>query len=58
MFPHLSGWRVNLALLQEAASKEFLGILDKCDGTKVISLPPYRIDLFIVLLIFVGNRLG
>lgn len=35
MFPNLSGWRVNLSLLQEAASKELLGLLDKCNGTKV-----------------------
>lgn len=35
MFSNLSGWRVNLSLLQEAASKELLGLLDKCSGTKV-----------------------
>lgn len=35
MFPHLNGWRVNLALIQEAAVKELIGILEKCEGTKV-----------------------
>lgn len=36
MFPHLSGFRVNIALFQEAASKELFSILEKCEGTKVI----------------------
>ncbi|KAJ6636221.1 Vacuolar protein sorting-associated protein 33A [Pseudolycoriella hygida] len=36
MFPHLSSWRVNLMLLQEAANKELISILDKCEGTKAI----------------------
>lgn len=35
MFPHLYGFRVNISLFQEAASKELLEILDKCDGPKV-----------------------
>lgn len=35
MFPHLSGWKVNMSLLQEAASKELLRVLDKCEGPKV-----------------------
>lgn len=35
MFPHLSGSRANISLLQEAASKEFLQLLEKCEGTKV-----------------------
>jgi len=39
MFPHLSGWRVNISLLQEQASKELLDILEKCEGTKVY-FPP------------------
>uniref|UniRef100_A0A1B0CP49 Putative vacuolar sorting protein vps33/slp1 sec1 family n=1 Tax=Lutzomyia longipalpis TaxID=7200 RepID=A0A1B0CP49_LUTLO len=36
MFPHLSGWRVNIGQLQEACAKELLGILEKCEGTKAI----------------------
>lgn len=36
MFPHLSGWRVNIGQLQELYAKELLGILEKCEGTKVI----------------------
>lgn len=36
MFSHLTGWRVNVALIQENASKELLGILEKCEGTKVL----------------------
>lgn len=40
MFPHLSGFRVNIALFQEAASKELFSILEKCEGTKVnVSVP-------------------
>lgn len=35
MFPHLYGFRVNISLFQEAASKELLEILEKCEGTKV-----------------------
>lgn len=35
MFPHLAGWRVNVALIQEAASKDLLRIVEKCEGTKV-----------------------
>lgn len=38
MFPHLNGWRVNLALIQEAAIKEVIAILEKCDGKKVKTL--------------------
>eukprot|EP00058_Branchiostoma_floridae_P026375 XP_002611866.1 hypothetical protein BRAFLDRAFT_123348 [Branchiostoma floridae] len=33
---HLSGGRVNLAILREAARKELLECLDKCDGTKAV----------------------
>ncbi|GAB0094769.1 vacuolar protein sorting-associated protein 33A [Sergentomyia squamirostris] len=36
MFPHLSGWRVNIGQLQEACAKELLAILEKCEGTKAI----------------------
>ncbi|XP_055319720.1 vacuolar protein sorting-associated protein 33A [Sitodiplosis mosellana] len=36
MFPHLYGFRVNISLFQEAASKELLEILEKCEGTKAI----------------------
>uniref|UniRef100_A0A1B0DCN7 Vacuolar protein sorting-associated protein 33A n=1 Tax=Phlebotomus papatasi TaxID=29031 RepID=A0A1B0DCN7_PHLPP len=36
MFPHLSGWRVNIGQLQELYAKELLGILEKCEGTKAI----------------------
>lgn len=35
MFSHLSGWRVNVSLIQEMASKELLKLLEKCEGTKV-----------------------
>lgn len=35
MFPHLYGFRVNVSLIQEAASKELIEILEKCEGTKV-----------------------
>lgn len=35
MFPHLQGIRVNISVLQEAATKELLTILEKCEGTKV-----------------------
>lgn len=37
MFPHLArtNARINLGLLQEAASNELLEILDSRDGTKV-----------------------
>lgn len=35
MFSHLTGWRVNIGLLQEASSKELFTILEKCEGTKV-----------------------
>lgn len=38
MFPHLYGFRVNISLFQEAASKELLEILEKCEGTKVFNL--------------------
>lgn len=35
MFPHLSGFRVNISLLQEAASKELFDAIDCCEGSKV-----------------------
>lgn len=35
MFSHLTGWRVNVALIQENASKDLLDIVEKCEGTKV-----------------------
>lgn len=34
-FSHLSSWKVNVGLLQEKANKDFLTILDRCEGTKV-----------------------
>lgn len=36
MYPHLTSWRVNLSLLQEASSKELLNIIEKCEGSKII----------------------
>lgn len=41
MFPHLNGPpkcppRVNIALLQEKASKDFFELIEKCEGTKAI----------------------
>ena len=35
MAAHLSGGRVNIGLLREAARKELLNCLDKCPGSKV-----------------------
>lgn len=35
MFPHLYGFRANISLVQETASKELFEILEKCEGTKV-----------------------
>uniref|UniRef100_A0A8W7PQX2 VPS33A n=1 Tax=Anopheles coluzzii TaxID=1518534 RepID=A0A8W7PQX2_ANOCL len=36
MYSHLSGGRANVQLLQEAAVREFVKILDRCEGTKAI----------------------
>ncbi|XP_050088887.1 vacuolar protein sorting-associated protein 33A [Anopheles aquasalis] len=36
MYSHLSGGRVNVQLLQEAAVREFVDILDCCEGAKAI----------------------
>ncbi|XP_055638417.1 vacuolar protein sorting-associated protein 33A isoform X2 [Toxorhynchites rutilus septentrionalis] len=36
MFSHLSGGRANIQLLQEAAVRELVEILDRCEGTKAI----------------------
>ena len=35
MAAHLSGGRVNIGLLREAARRELLNCLDKCPGSKV-----------------------
>lgn len=51
MFPHLQGIRVNISVLQEAATKELLTILEKCDGTKVRAF----IHNFLLLLLFCVN---
>lgn len=48
MFPHLSGFRVNVSLLQEAVNKELIAILDRCDGTKVSDI----IYMFICVAIY------
>lgn len=69
MFPHLYGFRANVSLLQESASKELLKILDKCEGSKVSSIYLYcsldsistlkqqhSIDEFIIDDL--GNRVG
>ena len=45
MFSHLSGsGKVNVQLIQEAAVKELVDILDRCEGTKVINC------LYIILI--------
>lgn len=36
MFTHLSGGRANIQLIQEAAVRELVEILDRCEGTKAI----------------------
>lgn len=35
MFNHLTGGRANVQLLQEAAVRDLVEILDRCEGTKV-----------------------
>lgn len=35
---HLSGGRVNIALIQEKAKQELLTLLQQCDGPKVCKL--------------------
>lgn len=35
MAAHLSGGRVNIGLIREAARRELLNCLDKCPGSKV-----------------------
>uniref|UniRef100_A0A0K8TLY2 Putative vacuolar sorting protein vps33/slp1 sec1 family n=1 Tax=Tabanus bromius TaxID=304241 RepID=A0A0K8TLY2_TABBR len=40
MFSHLTGWRVNLSFLQEAENREFLEIIDRCEGKKLIVRDP------------------
>ena len=35
MAAHLSGGRLNIGLLREAARRELLSCLDKCPGSKV-----------------------
>lgn len=37
MTNHLAGRKVNIAQLQEHVRSELLKLIDKCDGTKVIS---------------------
>lgn len=34
-FSHLNSWKVNVGLVQEKANKDFLKLLDGCDGSKV-----------------------
>lgn len=34
-FSHLNSWKVNVGLVQEKANKDFLTILDGCEGSKV-----------------------
>jgi hypothetical protein len=41
MAAHLSGGKVNVALVQELARKELLRLLGKCDGTKVQKNLPF-----------------
>lgn len=35
MSSHLSGGRLNVALVQESMRKELLNLLQQCEGTKV-----------------------
>lgn len=35
MSNYLTGGRVNISLLQESATKDLIGLLEKCDGSKV-----------------------
>lgn len=61
MFPHLSSWRVNLTLLQEAANKDLLSILDKCEGTKVtakITICLKFVAYHFLDVTILGNRVG
>lgn len=46
MFSHLYGFRVNISLFQEAASKELFDILDKCEGTKVRRFGKLNVIIF------------
>lgn len=56
MFPHLYGFRVNISLFQEAASKELLEILEKCEGTKVFNINPSFNIIFNIMFIFMLFR--
>lgn len=38
MSSHLSRGKLNVGAVQEQARKELLGLLDKCDGSKVNNL--------------------
>ena len=41
MAAHLSGGRVNIGLIREAARRELLNCLDKCPGSKVRYIKSY-----------------
>lgn len=59
MFPHLYGFRVNISLFQEAASKELFEILEKCEGTKVCCLfNKLNKNLNNIFIRIIGYRLG
>ncbi len=46
MAAHLSGGRVNIGLVREAARKELLNCLDKCPGSKVRCTDIYLDGIF------------
>lgn len=48
-FRHLNSWKVNVGLLQERANKDFLTILDGCEGSKV-NTPQNQFSLFLHLI--------
>lgn len=41
MSSHLSGGRLNVALVQEAMRKDFLNLLQLCEGPKVSNFAKY-----------------
>ncbi|XP_055389013.1 vacuolar protein sorting-associated protein 33A [Condylostylus longicornis] len=52
IFSHLTGYRVNLALLQENANKDFIELLERAEGSKAIVLDlENNIDCLMSLMI-------
>ena len=50
MAAHLSGGRVNIGLVREAARKELLNCLDKCPGSKVRCIDIYFDEVLAFLI--------